>query len=163
LKAGMKNKGIRHISGRGRNWLAIVFVAALAGCGTSRPAMENTSASFVSDSPLVGARWELTLIGTDEWWQGERKAYFSLLPKGKILQLMGSDGCNTLQGEATLGDGRRLAVSDLATTRMACPGLPQSPKVAELLSQAYRYLLDHDRLVLMGRDGHVLGGFKRQG
>ncbi|MFD2436454.1 META domain-containing protein [Modicisalibacter luteus] len=108
-------------------------------------------------------RWELTLIGTDEWWKGERKAYFSLLPKGKILQLVGSDGCNTLQGEATLGHERRLVVSDLATTRMACPGLPQSPQVAELLSQAYRYLLDHDRLVLMGRDGHVLGGFKRQG
>ncbi|MCG7601198.1 META domain-containing protein [Halomonas sp. McH1-25] len=159
----MKEQLMRHVSRRGRHWLAVSSMVIMAGCGASRPAMEDAPASYVADSPLVGARWELTLFGTDEWWQGERKAYFTLLPKGKILQLVGSDGCNTLQGEATLGDGRRLAVSDLATTRMACPGLPQSPKVAELLSQAYRYLLDHDRLVLMGRDGHVLGGFKRQG
>lgn len=145
-----------------RHWIAAVMVLVLAGCGSSRPA-EEMPASYQADSPLVGARWELTLIGTDEWWQGERKAYFSLLPEGKKLQLVGSDGCNTLQGEATLGDERRLTFSDMATTRIACSGSPQSSQVTEILSQAYRYLLDHDRLILMGRDGHVLGGFKRQG
>lgn len=147
----------------GPYWLVAGMMLLMGGCATSAPTPDVSTDANTDESPLVGARWELVLLGTDVWWQGERKAYFSLLPKGKILQLVGSDGCNTLKGEATLGDRRRIAISDLATTRMACPGLPQSSQVADTLSQAYRYLIDHDRLVLMGRDGHVLGGFKRQG
>lgn len=158
----MKLLEIRRVIGH--YWLvAGMMMLLMGGCATSASTQDVSSSADIAESPLVGARWELVLLGTDVWWQGERKAHFSLLPKGKILQLVGSDGCNTLRGEATLGNGRRIAISDLVTTRMACPGLPQSSQVADMLSQAHRYLLDHDRLVLMGRDGHVLGGFKRQG
>ena len=159
----MKAYRLHNEGWRVRRWLGAASIAVLAGCSSPRPVTEDATQAMTTASPLVGERWELTLIGTDEWWQGARSAYFVLLPQGKMLQLSGSDGCNTLQGEATLSDERRIVVSGLAVTRKACPDQPQSSRVADLLSRAYRYLIDHDRLVLMGRDGHVLGGFKRQG
>ncbi|MEC9483686.1 MAG: META domain-containing protein [Halomonas sp.] len=144
--------------------ILLTMVGMMTGCSTSRPLSEAERASQAAmrESPLVGERWEMSLIGTDEWWQGGTEAYFTLLPKGNLLQLSGSDGCHPLHGEATLSDGRRIAISGLATSRPACPGQPQASRVVDILARAHRYLVDHDRLVLMGRDGHVLGGFERR-
>lgn len=146
-----------------RWWLGVLIVVLLAGCGASRPLPDGAARTAMTASPLVGPRWELLLIGTDERWQGERPAYFELLPEGNELRLSGSDGCNRLRGEATLGEGSLFTVAGLSGTRMACAGQPQAARLVDILSRAHRYLIDHDRLVLMGRDGRVLGGFRRQG
>nr|WP_298412285.1 META domain-containing protein [uncultured Halomonas sp.] len=144
-----------------RVWIAMVLsVILLSGCGTSQQ-VHNDNNGKQASSPLVGPHWVLTLMGTDQPWQGDDKAYFELQPDGNGLRLSGSDGCNRLMGEVTLGEGRRIAISELASSRMACPGQAQSAQVSQLLSQAHRYLIDHDRLVLMGRDGHVLAGFRK--
>lgn len=140
-----------------RWWVSLlVSILMLTGCGVPRPQ------SVSNASPLIGPTWELILIGTDEWWAGAQPAHFSLSDGGYGLQLHGSDGCNRLQGTARLGEGRLIAISQLTSTRMACAGHPQAPHVIEILSSAHRYLIDHDRLIFMGRDGHVLGGFQRQ-
>ncbi|SHF82901.1 Heat shock protein HslJ [Modicisalibacter ilicicola DSM 19980] len=148
-----------------RSWVPLLLssLIVLGGCGAKPPVGDESAASdSQATSPLVGKRWKLTLIGTDERWQGQRDAYFELTPSEGGVTLAGSDGCNRLTGEATLGESRRIAISELASTRMACPGLPQSARLGTLLDRAYRYLIDHDRLVLLGRDGRVLGGFKQQ-
>lgn len=137
-------------------WWVSLLVLLLVGCGVSRPQPMATTSS------LIGPTWELILIGTDERWLGAQPAHFSLTDSGRELRLYGSDGCNRLQGTVRLGEGGAITISELASTRMACAGYSQAPRVAELLSKAHRYLIDHDRLVFMGRDGHVLGGFQRQ-
>ncbi|MGC3871836.1 META domain-containing protein [Halomonas sp. GXIMD04776] len=145
-----------------RLWVALLLsMVLLGGCGAS-PSVNNGADTAQATLPIVGPRWTLTLLGTDQPWQGEAAAYFELQPEGDTLRLSGSDGCNRLMGKAELGEGNRIAISEVISTRMACPGLAQSTQVSHLLSQAHRYLIDHDRLVLMGRDGHVLAGFKRQ-
>lgn len=146
-----------------RAWIGVLLVAWLAGCGSSRPDMDSMADPVVASSPIVGPQWKLTLLGTDTWWQGDHPAHITLFQKGKKLLVSGSDGCNKLQGEATLGDGQYISIAVFATTQITCPSSPLSSEVADMLSRAHRYLVDHDRLVLMGRDGHVLGGFKRQG
>ncbi|SDL25289.1 Heat shock protein HslJ [Modicisalibacter muralis] len=143
-----------------RCWV-ILMVVALAGCATSRPASQSPADTAMHSSPLVGQRWELILIGTDEYWQGRQPAYFSLSPDNGRLRFIGSNGCNRLTGTVTLGEGQRIDFGNLASTRMACPGIPQAAQVNALLSQAYRYLIDHDRLVLFGPDSLVLGAFQR--
>nr|WP_299243378.1 META domain-containing protein [uncultured Halomonas sp.] len=144
-----------------RSWVALVLsVILLSGCSTPKQ-VDNSVNGEQPASPLVGPHWVLTLIGTDQPWRGDDKAYFELQPEGNGLRLGGSDGCNRLMGEVTLGEGRRIAISELASSRMACPGQAQSAQVSQLLSQAHRYLIDHDRLVLMGQNGHVLAGFRK--
>lgn len=140
-------------------WWVILMMVALAGCATSRP--QSSADTAMLSSPLVGQRWELILIGTDEYWQGQQPAYFTLSPDNDRLRLAGSNGCNRLAGVVTLGEGQRIDFGGLASTRMACPDLPQAAQVNALLSQAYRYLIDHDRLVLFGPDSLVLGSFQR--
>ncbi|WP_227367536.1 META domain-containing protein [Halomonas sp. M20] len=144
-----------------RVWVALVLsVILLSGCSTPTQ-VESEASGEQSSSPLVGPHWVLTLIGTDQPWREEDKAYFELRPEGNRLRLSGSDGCNRLMGEAALSEGRGISISELASSRMACPGQAQSAQVSQLLSQAHRYLIDHDRLVLMGRDGRVLAGFRK--
>lgn len=142
-------------------WWVILMVVVLAGCATSRPAPQSSADTAMLSSPLVGQRWELILLGTDEYWQGQQPAYFMVSPDNGRLRLTGSNGCNRLTGEVTLGEGQRIDFGNLASTRMACPGTPQADQVNALLSQAYRYLIDHDRLVFFGPDSLVLGAFQR--
>ena len=139
-----------------RWWIPLLIV--LAGCAAPRSTPDAPPSAMAS--PLVGPQWTLVLIGTDERWQGERPAHFTLSPDGSVLRLVGSDGCNRLRGKVLLGEGRRIEVSDLATTRMACEQA-QAAQVGAMLRQAYRYLIDHDRLVRRGRDRRILGGFQR--
>ncbi len=143
-------------------WWMVLLVIVLAGCGTSRPAPQTASGAAVSSSPVVGPQWRLTLIGTDERWRGERPAYIELIPENGHLRLVGSDGCNRLSGTAMLGEGQRIDIRGLASTRRACAGTPQAAEVGAMLSRAYRYLIDHNLLVLFGPDSRVLGGFRRQ-
>lgn len=145
-----------------RWWVMLMMVAAmLAGCAASPQAPVSRDELGPMAAPLVGSRWELLLFDTDEYWQGRQPAYFSLSPDNGRLRLVGSNGCNRISGSVTLGEGQRIAFDGLASTRMACPSLPQAARVNAMLSQAYRYLIDHDRLVLFGPNSLVLGAFQR--
>lgn len=147
--------------------LAIMLV--LTGCAgsSSAPKTEaepqpDSSAPATQQSPLVGERWQLILLGTAERWSGDQPPYIEIEHASGQLQLSGSNGCNRLMGRVQLDDGNRIHVDELASTRMACPNMADAQRVEELLQNAYRYLIDHDRLVLFGSDSRVLGGFQRR-
>ncbi|WP_148252735.1 META domain-containing protein [Aidingimonas lacisalsi] len=146
--------------------MAAMLAALLAGCASApSPAPEREPSPPTSESrgePVVGPRWQLILLGTDEHWSGDEPAYIEVVDEGGHFQLTGSNGCNRLRGEVELDDGNRFRVSDLASTRRACPNTDQAGRVDEMLGSAYRYLIDGDRLVLFGRDSRVLGGFERR-
>ncbi|MFC3282778.1 META domain-containing protein [Litchfieldella rifensis] len=146
------------------SWVAIGLVAVLlSGCaGSSPPAPQREQAAMdVADSPVIGPRWRLILLGTDERWSGNQPAWFEVAPEGGTLRLVGSDGCNRLSGQVELDDGNRIRIQNLASTRMACPNMAEAQRANALLENAYRYLIDDDRLVFFGRDSRVLGGFQR--
>ncbi|EPC01966.1 hypothetical protein L861_20150 [Litchfieldella anticariensis FP35 = DSM 16096] len=145
-------------------WLGFGLLAILlAGCaGSSTPVPDRQQAqTAAAESPVVGPRWRLILIGTDERWVGSEPAWFEVIPNGGALRLTGSDGCNRLNGQVSFDDGNRIHIENLASTRMACPNLANAQRVGMLFENAYRYLIDGDRLVFFGRDSRVLGGFQR--
>ncbi|WP_189469210.1 META domain-containing protein [Litchfieldella qijiaojingensis] len=145
------------------SWVALGLVAVLlAGCaGSSTPVPQRQQAQVAVESPVVGPRWQLILIGTDEHWAGNEPAWFEVVPNGEALHLTGNDGCNRLNGQVSLDDGNRIRIENLASTRMACANLAEAQRVTTLLENAYRFLIDKDRLVFFGRDSRVLGGFQR--
>lgn len=141
-----------------------VSMMVLAACSStpSSPEPDEVDNKGETSRPLtgdiVGKRWNLLLLGTHEHLDLPEPAYFRLSQDGKIS---GSDGCNRFTGTATLGDKQRIDVDELATTRKACPQLDDAKRVTDMLENAYRYLIDHDRLVFFGPDRRVIGGWRK--
>lgn len=147
----------------GKGWImGLVLTGLLAGCSSApAPGSGQDQAVTTDASPVVGPRWNLLLLGTSERWPHPDTPYFEVVRQGGDLRLVGSDGCNRISGALRLESGNRFLVENLASTRMACPNGADAQRVDAMLNDAYRYLIDHDRLVLFGRDSRVLGGFRR--
>ncbi|MBH8579163.1 META domain-containing protein [Bisbaumannia pacifica] len=144
-------------------WIGALAISLLAGCGSTPPAPEREVAAPTAsgDSPVIGPRWQLILLGTDERWEGAEPAWFEAESGRGGWRLMGSDGCRRLEANLALDDGNRIVIEGL-DSGPDCAGAPQAPRVAEMMQAAHRYLIDHDRLVFFGRDSRVLGGFRRR-
>ncbi|XKH61702.1 META domain-containing protein [Halomonas sediminis] len=136
-------------------------ILGLVGCSSTPDTQRlDEPSSQGLFGPVVEQRWNLLLVGTNERLSMPETPYFRIEANGK---LSGHDGCNRFSGEVALGDNQRIEVSELATTRMACPQLEDAQRVTDMLETAYRYLIDHDRLVFFGPDSRVLGGFRKAG
>jgi heat shock protein HslJ len=141
--------------------LLLAFVAmSLAACGgkPSEPSRQDAPRIAASDHPVVGQRWNLLLVGTDERLSMPETPHFVVAPDGRVT---GSDGCNQINGRVRLDEGNRIQFSDLATTRRGCPQLEDAQRVTDMMETAYRFLIDHDRLVFFGPDQRVLGGWRK--
>ncbi|MBA2780556.1 META domain-containing protein [Billgrantia kenyensis] len=141
--------------------LLLAFVAmSLAACGgkPSEPSRQDAPRIASSDHPVVGQRWNLLLVGTDERLSMPETPHFVVAPDGRVT---GSDGCNQINGRVRLDEGNRIQFSDLATTRRGCPQLEDAQRVTDMMETAYRFLIDHDRLVFFGPDQRVLGGWRK--
>ncbi len=141
-----------------RNTLLLAAGALLLAACSSRPAPQVDDPTARLEGPVVDQRWNLLLVGTNERLEMPERPHFVIDRDGRVS---GSDGCNRLTGRAALGDNNRIEFSELATTRRACPRAEDAARVTGMLENAYRYLIDHDRLVFFGPDQRVLGGWRR--
>ncbi|WP_069383173.1 META domain-containing protein [Halomonas caseinilytica] len=132
------------------------IAAGLAGCA-SGPEPDVSPDGEVSGA-VVGPRWNLLLVGTSERLDLSPTPHFRITPDGRVS---GHDGCNQFGGSVELGDKNRIEFGELRSTMMACPNMQDAKRVTDMLDEAYRYLIDHDRLVFFGPDQRVLGGFQR--
>lgn len=142
---------------KARPLLVLAAAALLAACGSRSPAPAEVSSGAL-EGPLVEQRWNLLLVGTSERLSMPETPWFEIDREGRLV---GSDGCNEMRGRVRLGDSQRIEVTELATTRRGCPQLEDAARVTAMLETAYRYLIDHDRLVLFGPDQRVLGGWRQ--
>jgi heat shock protein HslJ len=136
----------------------LVGALLLAACGGGPAPRIAEEPGGRLDGPVVDQRWNLLLVGTNERLSLPESAWFRIDENGRVN---GSDGCNQINGKAQLGENHRIAFSELATTRRACPQAQEAARVTGMLENAYRYLIDHDRLVFFGPDQRVLGGWRR--
>lgn len=137
---------------------AAVGVVLVAGCSSApQPERMEAPRSTSLSGPIVEQRWNLLLVGTDERLAMPEAPFFRISKDGKVS---GHDGCNQFTGNVSLGDNQRIEFGELATTRMACPQMGDAQRVTNMMETAYRYLIDHDRLVFFGPDSRVLGGWR---
>ncbi|MBZ5487077.1 META domain-containing protein [Halomonas aquamarina] len=131
----------------------------LSACSSTpqEPQLNGTPQSSGLSGPVVEQRWNLLLVGTDERLSFAEAPFFTISRDGKVA---GFDGCNRFTGHVSLGESQRIDFEGLATTRMACSNLADAKRVTDMLDSAYRYLIDHDRLVFFGPDSRVLGGWR---
>ena len=145
----------------GRALLLALVAIALAACGSQPSYTEpapRTDSRTIDSHPLVGQRWNLLLVGTDERLSMPETPHFIVGADGRVS---GSDGCNALSGQVSLDNGNRIEFGNLATTRRGCPQLADAQRVTDMLENAYRFLIDHDRLIFFGPDQRVLGGWRQ--
>lgn len=142
-------------------WLGLIGLAMMLAACSSAP--KDTAETPLADDaklygPVVGERWNLLLVGTNERLSLPETPFFRIGEDGRVS---GHDGCNRFTGRVQLGDNERIAFSEIASTRMACPVQEDVQRVTAMLENAYRYLIDHDRLVFFGPDSRVLGGWRQ--
>lgn len=140
-----------------KSLVVLLGVLTIAAC-SSGPAIEGPAPTGELSGPIVGPRWNLLLMGTHERLSLPESAHFVIARDGSVS---GSDGCKPLMGQVRLGEHQRIEFQDFVTTRRSCPEAEDAERVREMLETAYRFLIDHDRLVFFGPDQRVLGGFHR--
>ncbi|MCL7929402.1 META domain-containing protein [Halomonas llamarensis] len=147
-----------------KNWRLLPWLASatllLSACSSAPGPGSATDPEPVGGSlsgPVIEQRWNFLLNGTNEKLDFDQTPYFRIASDGSVS---GYDGCNRFTGQVELGANQRIAFNQLASTRMACPGMENAQHVTNMLTNAYRYLIDHDRLVFFGPDSRVLGGWR---
>lgn len=143
---------------RQRTGLLALAALLLSACSSAPgPQLNDASQHSGLSGPVVDQRWNLLLVGTDERLSFAETPFFTISRDGKVA---GFDGCNRFTGQVSLGESHRIDFEGLASTRMACPQMADAKRVTDMLDTAYRYLIDHDRLVFFGPDSRVLGGWR---
>lgn len=134
----------------------LLLSACSSAPGPGAESGESLKSSELS-GPIVEQRWNLLLVGTDERLSMPETPFFLI---GKDGSVSGFDGCNRITGQVALSGNQRIEFGNLGTTRMACPQMADAKRVTNMMETAYRYLIDHDRLVFFGPDSRVLGGWR---
>ncbi|MBC7994086.1 MAG: META domain-containing protein [Rhizobacter sp.] len=123
-------------------WWTLCLASAL-----SPAVLAATPAAPSGNSPLRDTRWTLqTLDGTVAASTGPQTTHLVLHSASQ--RLSGFAGCNTLRGRHTQR-GTQLALTALASTRMACPQMQQEQRFIELLGVANAYRIEGQVLSLL--------------
>nr|WP_328730740.1 META domain-containing protein [Halomonas azerica] len=156
----MKKSAFKNVFKDGRIALAGAAMLLLAACGSTPEAPVDADNAEASSqlSAVVNQRWNFLLLGTDERLEFDERPYFEIGSDGSVN---GYDGCNRFFGQVELGENQRIEFKQMASTRMACPNMGDAQRVTDMLTNAYRYLIDHDRLVFFAPDSRVLGGWRQ--
>ena len=125
-------------------------VALLGACCKCRSYQRKFS------KPLVGTEWQLVQLNGQDV-QPEEDAYTVLF--GADGRLSGGGACNRLMGTYQLGENRALTVSQLASTRMACPGMEREQTYMDALTATTHYEMDGPMLMLLS-DGELRAVFQ---
>jgi putative lipoprotein len=136
---------------------ALLAAGLVAGCGSG----------ISLDEPIEGPVWHLDLLaGEPVPSSGDPRRDPQVQFDGRNGRVQGSGGCNQLSGSFQR-DGSSLRLSQLASTRMACPDRDRAAKetqfFAALQATASYRLQGPTRLALLDAGGNTIATFSAQG
>lgn len=137
---------------------ALVILALLvAGCSMNRDG-GGAAAPAVTLDALVGSDW----VAEDVGGRGVAAGVQSTLHFDSTSRVSGRGGCNQYNGTLS-GTATALQITQLATTRAACPPREMDQEIRFLinLAKSTRVAVAGDHLVLSGADGTILLRFRR--
>lgn len=100
---------------------------------------------------LEGSRWVLVRLGDRPVMPGEGKPEPYIVLQSGTKQVAGHGGCNRLSGGYTI-KGDTLELSELTTTRMACPEIETEQAFLNALESVERWQLMGNQLVLLDKN-----------
>ena len=122
--------------------------------------MAHPSTAETSTATLENTYWKLMRLGGEAVAvaDGQREPHFILQPEEK--RVAGSGGCNRLMGSYTL-EGERLAFSQMAGTKMACPqGMDVEQAFHAALGKVASWRIDGETLELFDTSGTLVAQFE---
>ena len=122
-----------------------LFGLLAAGCASS-------GALGDASDQAVGPTWQLVTLGTDA---AGAEATLTFGDDGRVF---GTTGCNRYFGSYDLDDDGDLTLSQVGSTRMACPPaeMAQETRFLDALNGAERVVVTGDRMVLVTTGGPQL-------
>jgi putative lipoprotein len=122
---------------------------------TLEPGMENCQ---LPTAELTHTRWQLTHLETDRIILGSaaQVPFLTFNDDGKVK---GHGSCNSLNG-AYQRDGQQLALSDLASTRKACPTSAIENRYLDALKASDHFRIDGELLTLFDKDDEAVASFQ---
>ena len=119
------------------------------------PGMENCQ---LPTAELTHTRWQLTHLETDRIILGSaaQVPFLTFNDDGKVK---GHGSCNSLSG-AYQRDGQQLALSDLASTRKACPTSAIENRYLDALKASDHFRIDGELLTLFDKDDEAVASFQ---
>ena len=104
---------------------------------------------------LEGSRWVLVRIGDRPVMPIEGRPEPYIVLQATTKQVAGHAGCNRLSGGYTI-DGDALRLSEMLTTRMACPELETENAFLNALETVARWKLMDNQLLLLDKSGTAI-------
>jgi copper homeostasis protein (lipoprotein) len=101
---------------------------------------------------LEGSRWVLVRIGEQQIMAEEGKAEPYIVLQSTTKQIVGHGGCNRFSGGYTI-QRDALTLSEITTTRMACPDIETENAFLNGLESVARWRLQDNQLVLLDKAG----------
>ncbi len=101
---------------------------------------------------LEGSRWVLVRVGDKQVMTEEGKAEPYIVLQAATSQVVGHAGCNRLSGGYTI-QGDALRLSEITTTRLACPDLETENALLNALETVARWKLMDNQLALLDKSG----------
>ncbi len=119
------------------------------------PGMENCQ---LPTAELTHTRWQLTHLGPDRIILGSaaQVPFLTFDDDGKVK---GHGSCNSLNGSYQRND-QQLALSDLATTRKACPTSAIESRYLDALKASDHFRIDGELLTLFDKDDEAVASFQ---
>lgn len=131
----------------------IVSTLLLSSCGVNKktitvPKEQLTQTATTikqTDASQLDGEWLVWTVGGKKV-TGEERPYLNFsIAEGRIY---GNNGCNTLNGDFTTGEGQSLRISNVISTMMACADAPFEAAINQALENA--------RYFTVSKKGHEL-------
>jgi len=126
---------------------------------TGELAEKYTLVKLRSDSQLEGRKWILTVLNGKkiEKQESGREAFIQF--DAAKSSCSGNGSCNNFFGGYELLAGNGIKFGNLASTKMACPGLDTEQVFFGILSQTVSYRVDEIGLILLNADQKEIAAF----
>mgnify|MGYP002624627169 CR=1 FL=1 len=124
---------------------------------------EDTTEIVMERKPIELKEWKLTKYT----YKGADIAEYNIDRKPTLLidvdKASGYGGCNRFTAKVVLGDDKSIAFSDIASTKVACPGLTHEARFFELLQAAVSYEANPANLMInCGELGQLNFNYKEE-
>ncbi len=133
--------------------ILLLAVMCFAGCKTKKNVIVNVRPEF--DIDVV---WTLSAMRDKEmvYDDGQPKVTLQVNPEAGTIN--GKNGCNRYFGNIKILDDRKMELSEIGSTKMACPESMRKVESSfmQLLRKCDRYELDAESLRLMQGDKVLL-------
>ena len=147
------------------SFLIILFIVAIS-CNAPQKESENKPLPESPSPPHAEANlqdkyWKLVELNgkkVSDYPAQNKEPYLKLLTEG--MRAEGTGGCNGMGGTYTLKKPNMISLSQMASTKMACPDMTLETDFQSILSQVDVYVVGETTLSLTDLDGSSYAKFE---